>query len=68
MPRCGSCNSVLTRKDIECYVCGEPVEGLSTFRRWLLRAAPKPVPPEVKRVLETDWDLNRDPGGEPHTR
>ncbi|HUA21075.1 MAG TPA: hypothetical protein VMB25_20145 [Bryobacteraceae bacterium] len=27
MTRCNSCNGILTRTDVECYVCGEPVPG-----------------------------------------
>ena len=27
MTRCNSCNGILTKTDVECYVCGEPVPG-----------------------------------------
>jgi hypothetical protein len=27
MTRCNSCNSVVTKGDLECYICGDPVPG-----------------------------------------
>ena len=27
MQRCNSCNGILTKTDVNCYVCGEPVPG-----------------------------------------
>ena len=27
MARCNSCNGMVTRQDLQCYVCGEPVPG-----------------------------------------
>jgi hypothetical protein len=39
MAHCNSCNSIITKKDLECYVCGEPVPGarrakFSLFGLW----------------------------------
>ena len=31
MPRCNACNGIITRKDVDCYVCGEPIPGRSKF-------------------------------------
>ena len=43
MTRCKDCNSVITKLDSECYVCGEPVpQAQRTFWR---RKEPKPAPP-----------------------
>lgn len=44
MSRCKDCNSVITRNDSECYVCGVPVQGR---KRWAGRSnkAPKAAPP-----------------------
>jgi hypothetical protein len=29
MTRCTSCNSVVKKNDLECYICGDPVPGAS---------------------------------------
>ena len=40
--RCMACNSVVTKNESECYVCGEPVPGAKkSFLSWL-NPAPKP--------------------------
>jgi hypothetical protein len=44
MARCNECNSVVTRTDSECYVCGEPVPGAKK-RSWRRKKEPKPIPP-----------------------
>ncbi len=34
--RCMACNSVVTKDESECYVCGEPVPGVKkSFLSWL---------------------------------
>lgn len=51
MARCNSCNGVITRRDLNCYVCGEPVPGapqrskLFRLRFWI-----KPAVAAAKRV------------------
>lgn len=44
MARCNECNSVVTKRDSECYVCGLPVPGTKrlSLRR---KKQPKPIPP-----------------------
>jgi hypothetical protein len=44
MARCNECNSVITRSDSECYVCGEVVPGAKK-RLQRRKKEPKPVPP-----------------------
>ena len=44
MARCNECNSVITRTDSECYVCGEVVPGAKK-RSQRRKKEPKPVPP-----------------------
>jgi hypothetical protein len=47
--RCGSCNAVVTKNDVKCYVCGEPIPGMSTFFSFFRR---KPsAKTEEKRVI-----------------
>ncbi len=44
MARCNECNSVITKRDSECYICGLPAPGAK--RRSLRRKKePKPIPP-----------------------
>ena len=55
MARCNSCFGVLTKKEIECYVCGEAVPGASR-PGWLLRmfwAEPSPKAPVKSGSLDT---------------
>ncbi len=44
MARCNECNSVVTKRDSECYICGLPVPGAKrpSLRR---KKEPKPIPP-----------------------
>jgi hypothetical protein len=44
MTRCNECNSVVTRTDAECYICGVPVPGVKKAS-WRRRKEPKPPPP-----------------------
>jgi hypothetical protein len=44
MTRCNQCNGVITRRDTECYLCGEPVPGLRKGF-WRRKKEPKPVAP-----------------------
>ncbi len=48
MARCKECNSVITRMDSDCYICGEPVPGRKGWA-WRKKEAkatiPKPKPP-----------------------
>jgi hypothetical protein len=37
MARCNSCNGIITKTDMTCYVCREPIPGrakVSQFRSW----------------------------------
>jgi hypothetical protein len=43
MTRCVECNSVITRMDAECYICGEPVPGAK--KRLRRKKEPKPAAP-----------------------
>jgi hypothetical protein len=44
MARCNECNGIITRKDTECYVCGEVVPGAA--KRLARRGKePKPAAP-----------------------
>jgi hypothetical protein len=46
MTRCGSCNGVIKRVDLECYTCGDPVPGASKpFWRRRREATPKAAAP-----------------------
>jgi hypothetical protein len=56
MAKCNSCNGVITRSDLECYVCGEPVPGApkkSMFSSFL-RFWAKPTTAGMKRVMMAD--------------
>ena len=44
MARCYECNSILTKKDLECFVCGEPVPGAKK-RSWRRKKESKPAAP-----------------------
>jgi hypothetical protein len=46
MARCNSCNGVITKSDLKCFVCGEKVAERSAFSlsRWWNK------PAEVKRA------------------
>jgi hypothetical protein len=43
MARCNECNSVVTRSDSECYICGVPVAAKIPF--WRRRKERRVVPP-----------------------
>ncbi len=44
MTRCNQCNSVITKLDCVCYVCGEPVPGARKGSR-RVKKEPKPTAP-----------------------
>jgi hypothetical protein len=44
MTRCNECNSVVTKMDSECYICGEPVSAAQKSF-WRRKKAPKPITP-----------------------
>jgi hypothetical protein len=44
MTRCNECNSVITKIDTECYICGETVPR-SQRSFWRRKKEPKPVAP-----------------------
>jgi|SRR5579862_9981 len=44
MARCEECNSVITRTDSQCYICGQPVPGMKK-RSTRREKQPKPTPP-----------------------
>jgi len=43
MGRCHSCNAVVTKDDVKCYVCGEAIPGRGGFSlfAWLWKPANK---------------------------
>jgi hypothetical protein len=57
MARCYSCSGIITKTDVKCYVCGEPVPGRAKFS--LLRFWAKPAAPAAKRVPMKDTILDR---------
>jgi len=48
MARCNSCNGIITRTDLECYICGEPVPERAKFS--LLRFWARPAGLAAKRA------------------
>jgi hypothetical protein len=51
MARCSTCFSIVTKSDLDCYVCGEPLPGTpGPFRRALTRFFNKPKSPAPKKV------------------
>lgn len=48
MARCNSCNGIIAKTDLECFVCGEPVLGRAEYS--LLRLWDKLTAPSVKRA------------------
>ena len=44
MARCNQCNSVITRSDLDCYLCGEPVPG-ARKPFWGRKKEPKALSP-----------------------
>ena len=44
MTRCNDCNSILTKTDMECFICGQPVPGAKK-PLWRCKRASEPVPP-----------------------
>jgi hypothetical protein len=56
MARCTTCFSIVTKTDLDCYVCGEPLPGApGPFRRALTRffSKPKPSSKKVKMAAAT---------------
>ena len=45
MARCNSCSGIITKNDVTCYVCGEPVEEPRPAWRSLFRIWAKPKSP-----------------------
>jgi len=63
MARCTSCDGILARTDVECYICGEPIagRGTSAILRWLGGGKPtKPPVQAVQRVLSTTSNPHRE--------
>ena len=48
MALCNSCNGIITRTDLNCYVCGEPVPGRAKFS--MLRFFARPAGLAAKRA------------------
>ena len=45
MARCNNCFSITTKSDVDCYVCGEPVQEVSGWRAIMrFLSGPKPQP------------------------
>ncbi|HEY4362493.1 MAG TPA: hypothetical protein VGN17_16080 [Bryobacteraceae bacterium] len=64
MPRCNACNGIVTKTDIDCYVCGEPIPGRSGFSFRRLFAKPDKAAESKRAVLRItmmDSDLHRKP-------
>jgi hypothetical protein len=61
MARCNSCSGVITKTDVKCYVCGEPVPGRAKSALFRFFWA-KPAPPAPKRapVKEQALHANQD--------
>ena len=61
MPRCNACNGIITRADVDCYVCGQPIPGRAKFSLARLFAkSPATVSKRaVLRVTMMDADSNR---------
>jgi len=59
MAHCNSCNGIITRADLDCYVCGEPVPGAPRAKSSLFRFWAKPTTLSVKRVNIADTILRR---------
>ena len=45
MARCNECNSVITKVDPECYICGRKVPGAKERSSRRNKKEPKPAPP-----------------------
>ena len=45
MARCNSCSGIITKNDVACYVCGEPVDEPRPAWRSLFRIWAKPKAP-----------------------
>ena len=52
--RCNNCNSVITKHDVKCYVCGEPVEANGGFFAWLRRAPEPPKANKTSSAMKSD--------------
>jgi hypothetical protein len=59
MARCNSCNGIITKTDVDCYICGDPIPGAKrakfAFLRFLTAAPVKPA----KRGRVTDLIVHR---------
>jgi hypothetical protein len=40
MTRCNSCNGLVTKNDVECFVCGEPIPGARKRGKQRVKAVP----------------------------
>jgi hypothetical protein len=57
MARCNSCNGVIARTDVDCYLCGDPIPGrakFSLFRFWGKSTADTKASRAVQRVMMKD--------------
>ena len=51
MPRCTECFSIVTKTDVDCYVCGQPLpDAPGKLMRALQRFWGPPSPKKVKKV------------------
>ena len=64
MPRCSACNGIVTKTDVDCYVCGERIPGRSRFSFLRLFAKPDKAAESKRAVLRVtmmDADSHRKP-------
>jgi hypothetical protein len=69
MARCNECNSVVTRTDSECYICGLPVPGVNRpfWRRKKERKPSAPVTPVSNLLFVASVGLTLFSFISPHT-
>jgi len=63
MPRCTSCNGIIAKDDVKCYVCGDQIPGRSSFSlaRWWRNAEKKAPAKTVTRVVGDERPVSADP-------
>ncbi|HEY1760294.1 MAG TPA: hypothetical protein VGG72_33275 [Bryobacteraceae bacterium] len=66
MARCNSCSGIITKADLHCYMCGEPVPGRAKFS--LLRFWAKPTGLADRREIRRITMRDPAPQGNQHTQ
>jgi hypothetical protein len=56
MAKCNSCNGVIAKTDVECYLCGDKIPGRAKFSlsRFFGKPAELRAHPAAQRVMMTD--------------